>query len=499
MNRVQLHFNLNFFARGFVAALIFLLVPTLARATADLPQSPVQLSQNETADDNLNNLTELERQAIAEMNRARTNPSAYADWLENIKQYYSGNVLQLPNQPPIRTQEGVQAVDEAIDVLRSLAPLPPLQLSVGMSMAARDHANDMGSKGLVGHYGSDGSQFLDRLNRYGSSDGAVGENISYGVTTARAVVMQMIVDDGVAGRFHRDNILDDEFSRTGIACGSHQRYQQICAIVYSTEYRDRVALNSPSPTVANPTRIGSFPEALSFPDAVSQNNNLPVRTLRSSINTGNITRNSEVISVEVLSEQTELTPNQEPTVTQSNPENPISQLRENTPEESPEEPTVEPSSTEDPMLQLPETAPDASEEGTEETPSPATDIETVPIPEPLPVDLLPQTTEQTILQEEGILADGDSVYEQDGSLYDVYSFEGRSGQEIAIAVESSDFDTFLAVFDDEDTIVGQNDDIDAENTNSYLEIALPRDGTYRIFINGYDANDRGSYTVRVME
>jgi uncharacterized protein YkwD len=480
MNCTQLPFKLNFFAKFFAPGLVLLLVPIQARAAVDVPNTLLpdsgQLAQ--IAPPN-GNLTDLEQQAIAEMNRARTNPTAYADWLESLKPYYRGNVLQLPNQPPIRTQEGVKAVNEAIALLRSLRPLTPLQLSVGMSMAARDHANDIGSKGIVGHYGSDGSQFLDRLNRYGSSEGAVGENISYGVTTAQAVVMQMIVDDGVAGRFHRDNILYDQFNVAGIACGAHQRYQQICTVVYSNEYRDRVALNSPLPNSTNPTRIGSSPASSPFPDAVSRARVLPTEA---------IPLEEPVNALEVNPAENRLENPVDP------PSVPSDRLLRSlgspgtSDSESPQGATLQPPT---PLAQ--------SEENPEETSPPAPDVETVPAPPPLPVDLLPRATEQVILQEEGTLADGDSVYERDGSLYDVYTFEGRSGQKIIITVESQDFDTFLAVFDDQDQIIGQNDDLNAEDTNSFLEITLPRDGMYRIFINGYDARDRGSYTVRVVE
>ena len=502
MNCVKLPLDLNSFAKFLAPGLAFLLFSPFARAVAEVPNiaeghlrqgDRVRLTQNPLPN---GNLTELERQAIAEINRARTNPTAYADWLESMKQYYSGNVLQLPNHPPILTQEGVQAVDEAIGVLRALRPLPPLQLSVGMSMAARDHANDIGSKGIVGHYGSDGSQFFDRINRYGSSNGAVGQNISYGAISAEAVAMQMIVDDGVAGRFHRDNVLYDRFNVAGIACGAHRRYQQICTIVYSHEYRDRVAVNPLVSTPTNPTRLGTSPLRPAFPDAAVSpspqlSNNAASVEILEYIPSSQLVNSSA--STEIQQEEGKIEfPDNNLEISVENSEIPVAV------ETVPEPPTAPPN-PEEPAIQLPELALEESEEESEEPSPPETETDPIPVAPPSPSELLPETDEQTILQEEGTLADGDSVYERDGSLYDVYSFEGKSGQEIAIAVESDDFDTFLAVFDDQDAIVGQNDDIAIDNTNSFLEITIPRDGTYRIFINGYDARDRGSYTVRVVE
>lgn len=378
-------------------------------------------------------LSPLEREVLAEMNRARTNPQGYADWLETMKQYYQGRILKLPNQEAIPTQEGLQAVNEAIQVLRNSSPLPPLTLSQGMSLGARDHVNDLGSQGNIGHYGSDGSQFLDRISRYGESEGAVGENLTYGVTTAEAIVMQLIVDDGVVGRYHRENILFEGFSATGVACGEHQRYEQMCAIAYSGDFRDRIANNPPSSL--NPTRI----ENPAPPENVAIQELPPVAP--------------DIVEV------------------QSPAEPPPSAI-----------PVIDPAASEIPPSTVIDPTPIAVE----------------PPPDPVAVNPEPPTPRE-ILQEQGILEDGDLVYEQDGSLYDVHQFTGQAGQILTISVESSEFDTFLAVFDENDRIIDQNDDLSDNNTNSAVEITLPQDGTYRIFINGYDASDRGRYRIQVLE
>jgi uncharacterized protein YkwD len=492
MNPAKLPLNPNCFAKSLVPSLVALLMPIAARGTA-LPShlnretpsyQPPPIAQTL---DPQNNLSDLERQVLEEMNRARTDPQAYANWLESIKQYYYGNLLQLPGQPPIRTQEGVRAVDEAIRFLRAVSPLPPLRLSAGMSMGAKDHVNDIGFKGTIGHYGSDGSQFLDRIDRYGSSSGAVGENISYGATAPQAVVMQLIVDDGVAGRLHRDNIFYSEFNTTGIACGAHRRYEQICAIVYSADYRDRIAL-TPNPTTApiDPTRISRPPSSAALPVP-------PAEVVVETPTTPPVLTAPPVLPAEVIVE----TPTTPPVLatppvppTPSEPAVPSVQIAVEEPTSS----TTPPSETEQPVPTL-ELPPAPSEASSVEAPPPPQPAEATPTP---PANF-PQAAVRIVLQEEGTLADGDSVYERDGSLYDVYTFQGRAGQAIAITVESSDFDTFLAVFDEGDQIVGQNDDINENNTNSLLEVTLPRDGAYRIFINGYDARDRGNYTVNVVE
>lgn len=185
------------------------------------------------------NLSVLEQGIVAETNKARTNPPAYAAQLQSLKRYYTGNILQLPGKTPILTQEGVKPVDETIRFLKATKPVPPLSVSKGMSLAAKDHVKDQGPTGTLGHNGSDGSRPWDRVNRYGSWQRVVGENISYGPSTAQQVVMQLMIDDGVADRGHRTNMFKPDYRVTGVACGFHKQYRIMCDITYAGGYKDR--------------------------------------------------------------------------------------------------------------------------------------------------------------------------------------------------------------------------------------------------------------------
>lgn len=96
-------------------------------------------------------LSQLEAQIIREMNQARANPGNYANKLENLKNYYNGKLFQPPGETPIRTQEGIIAVDEAIYALRAMDCKPSLRPSRGMSQAAADLVQDQGPRGETGH------------------------------------------------------------------------------------------------------------------------------------------------------------------------------------------------------------------------------------------------------------------------------------------------------------------------------------------------------------
>ncbi|HEX6057435.1 MAG TPA: CAP domain-containing protein [Gemmatimonadaceae bacterium] len=178
-------------------------------------------------------LSRLETDILVEMNRARRDPRGYADLLERRLRHYEGNILRLPGQTPIRTEEGPAAVREAIRVLRGLQPVAPLGHAPGLSRAARDHVRDQGRRGTTGHRGSDGSSASDRVSRHGAWDVSVAENIAYGPATGREVVIGLIVDDGVPNRGHRTTIFDPTLRVAGAACGEHRGYGTMCVVNYA--------------------------------------------------------------------------------------------------------------------------------------------------------------------------------------------------------------------------------------------------------------------------
>ncbi|MBD0341187.1 MAG: pre-peptidase C-terminal domain-containing protein, partial [Microcoleus sp. Co-bin12] len=104
---------------------------------------------------------------------------------------------------------------------------------------------------------------------------------------------------------------------------------------------------------------------------------------------------------------------------------------------------------------------------------------------------------RAILQEEGALVAGGPVLPSDNSLYREYTFEGRAGQSVAISLESTDFDPYVAIIDPNDRLVAENDDESDSTKNAFLSVTLPATGRYRVIVNAYDASGRGRYTLTV--
>jgi uncharacterized protein YkwD len=181
----------------------------------------------------------LEQEVVNELNLARTAPRSYASYLKEMRKYFHGKELRRPGDITILTKEGDAAVVEAIRFLKNVKSIPPLKRSKGMSRGAHDHVVVQGRSGIVGHGTGEGSQPWERISRYGTWKKTVGENIAYGCSRPRDAVISLIIDDGIPGRGHRQNIFNPNFRVIGVAWGPHKIYGTMCVIIFAGEYLEK--------------------------------------------------------------------------------------------------------------------------------------------------------------------------------------------------------------------------------------------------------------------
>lgn len=93
---------------------------------------------------------------------------------------------------------------------------------------------DTGKYGIIGHIGHDGSNPLDRLERYSDSKGNCAENLLYGEYTAREILIWLAIQDGVKSKGHRLNIMNPLFTRFGCHYGYHSTYHGQTVCVYAS-------------------------------------------------------------------------------------------------------------------------------------------------------------------------------------------------------------------------------------------------------------------------
>ncbi|MEB3281971.1 MAG: DVUA0089 family protein [Lyngbya sp.] len=96
----------------------------------------------------------------------------------------------------------------------------------------------------------------------------------------------------------------------------------------------------------------------------------------------------------------------------------------------------------------------------------------------------------------GRLDENDSILPIDNSFYDMYSFEGKAGQQIAIEMTSQDLDSYLILLDSDGGELAQDDDSGGDK-NAKIMITLPADGEYTFLANSYEAGESGDYRLRL--
>lgn len=170
-------------------------------------------------------------------NEMRTNPKSFIPDLEEMLPRFNGNMYTRPNDPVLlSTNEGAAVVQELIEYLKTAEPLEPVEWDDLISKCSKDHVIDTGPTGVTGHTGTDGSDPFQRLERYTKLEGTSGENISYGQTEPKGVIIQLAIDDGVASRGHRKNIMNPAFVKFGCFTGEHKTYKTQTVLNYNGSF-----------------------------------------------------------------------------------------------------------------------------------------------------------------------------------------------------------------------------------------------------------------------
>jgi thermolysin len=99
----------------------------------------------------------------------------------------------------------------------------------------------------------------------------------------------------------------------------------------------------------------------------------------------------------------------------------------------------------------------------------------------------------------GSLSTSDCVFTGTTRRVDLYSFSGTAGQQIAVSMSSSVFDTYLYLANSSNQTVGEDDD-GGDGFNSRIPatsgfITLPATGTYTIYATSYAADSLGTYSL----
>ena len=159
--------------------------------------------------------------------------------MASLKTNYDGVLYKFPNGQVTKTVEGVASLNNAINYLNNVSPVPAFTtLSQGLSKAACDLVHDNGTKGLVGNTMSNGTSSAERWVSYGQWKGKIGENIFFSIDDPRQIVYQWILDDGNANRPNRSTMMNEAFTVVGIAHGPHTTYNNMVVCTFAKSFVD---------------------------------------------------------------------------------------------------------------------------------------------------------------------------------------------------------------------------------------------------------------------
>ncbi len=214
--------------------LVFLFISSIAKA---------QLIDSLHTAKNCMYMTAEERLMIYEINRVRSNPASYLQYIQpmltaakktlsksgkgakNYSLTFTTNTENGKEKKTIDTtwhygnEEEVKALTSLVKDLTKLKKLSVLQPDSGIYNAAKKHAADQGAhEWELMHTGSDGSQPWDRILKFSPAMSFGNENIAGNSAnpTPRDIVIQLLVDSGIPGYGHRYNLLDPQW--THAAC-----------------------------------------------------------------------------------------------------------------------------------------------------------------------------------------------------------------------------------------------------------------------------------------
>ena len=165
---------------------------------------------------------------LNELNFIRTNPKGYIRVLKEHLNTFDGMVYIDGTGRRMRSHEGVDAVYECIEVLENTSPMQALKMNDNLCEAALWFAKDLAYFDNLGYVGSDGSSYLDRIERSGFSGRLTAEIVSCGRFTARDFVMSLLIDDGLSSRGNREIILNINFDNVGLGVAfGHSEWDSI--------------------------------------------------------------------------------------------------------------------------------------------------------------------------------------------------------------------------------------------------------------------------------
>ena len=177
------------------------------------------------------------KEILEEINKVRQNPSSYVEKILKYKDYFEGKDLKIPGESArIVTKEGYEAYEEAANFLSQTKYVQELIPSKGLFNIANDYLTSLQKVGMDKIDSVDINAIIDK---YGNFDGQFNQLMEFGSSTPEQIVINLLVCDGDLDRIYRQNLLDPNLKKIGIAFGKNDIYNNCTIIVASSNFKNK--------------------------------------------------------------------------------------------------------------------------------------------------------------------------------------------------------------------------------------------------------------------
>eukprot|EP00931_Biecheleriopsis_adriatica_P085836 TRINITY_DN60621_c0_g1_i1.p1 TRINITY_DN60621_c0_g1~~TRINITY_DN60621_c0_g1_i1.p1 ORF type:complete len:959 (+),score=179.16 TRINITY_DN60621_c0_g1_i1:74-2878(+) len=202
----------------------------------------------------------MARAVADEINVFKRDPRRYAKEMSQLANCFQGLKLTYPDSGlELETAEGVAVLKECLNEIISLEPQPAVMFSQAMSRSCMQHVLDMQANDFTSHIGSSGSTPEVRLARVGEHREQCGENIVFGMLSAKEIVYHMLMDDGAPERGHRANLLNADFHFVGVGFGRHPSSDTSTVVLFADHFKAKQATRAQQMLSVSQAVLGEQP------------------------------------------------------------------------------------------------------------------------------------------------------------------------------------------------------------------------------------------------
>jgi uncharacterized protein YkwD len=162
-----------------------------------------------------------EKKVVFYTNLSRLNPELFAKtyfqkYMDSTKTKEKSNTRSLKN-----------------DLTTKYKPMDVLTIKEDLSAEAKDHAEDSGKKGNLGHFTSDGKSYDFRMKKFKGVYTTTAENCDYGNKDGLSIVIHLLIDEGQGTIEHRKTIMDKNLKYLGVSIQPHKKEKWTCVMDFA--------------------------------------------------------------------------------------------------------------------------------------------------------------------------------------------------------------------------------------------------------------------------